>query len=280
MRAALAAAALALVATPGAARGQGSVPAFRHVVVIVFENRERESVLDRPTAPTFKRMAAQYATLGRYYGFTHPSLPNYLVLVSGSTQGITTNCTQCVARGRSLASTVETSSRTWKTYAEGLPGAGFTGPRAGRYAKKHVPFLYFREVLGDPARRARVVPLARLSADLRSDALPDFALVVPDMCHSMHDCSVATGDAWLRAVLPPLLRLPETVVFVVFDEGTTDARGGGHVPALALGTAVRPGSRYDAVTGHCALLRTVEDAWDLPKLGCSARVAPISAIWK
>jgi phosphatidylinositol-3-phosphatase len=280
VRAALAAAALALVAIPGAARGQGSVPAFRHVVVIVFENRERESVLDRPTAPTFKRMAAQYATLGRYYGFTHPSLPNYLVLVSGSTQGITTNCTQCVARGRSLASMLEASSRTWKTYAEGLPGAGFRGPRAGRYAKKHVPFLYFREVLGDPARRARVIPLARLSADLRSDALPDFALVVPDMCHSMHDCSVATGDAWLRAALPPLLRLPETVVFVVFDEGTTNARGGGHVPALALGTAVRAGSRYDAVTGHCALLRTVEDAWDLPRLGCSARVAPISAIWR
>jgi hypothetical protein len=280
LRAALAAAALVLVAIPGAARGQGTVPAVRHVVLIVFENKERGSVLGRPTAPTFNRMAAQYATLGRYYGSTHPSLPNYLVLVSGSTQGITTNCMSCVAHGRSLAGTLEASDRTWKTYAEGLPRAGFTGPAAGRYAKKHIPFLYFREVLADPVRRARVVPLARLRADLRADALPDFALLVPDLCHSMHDCPVASGDAWLRAVLPPLLRLPETVIFVVFDEGTTNVRGGGWIPALALGTAVRPGSRYDAVTGHCALLRTVEDAWDLPKLGCSARVPPISAIWR
>jgi hypothetical protein len=280
VRTAVVVAMLALVAIPGAARGQASVPAFRHVVVIVFENKERESVLGQTAAPTFNRMAARYATLGRYYGSTHPSLPNYLVLVSGSTQGITTNCTHCVVRGRSLAGTLKGANRTWKAYAEGLPRAGFTGPWAGRYAKKHLPFLYFHEVLADPARRARVVPLTRLGADLRADALPDFSLVVPDMCHSMHDCPVATGDAWLRGMLPPLLRLPKTVVFVVFDEGTTDARGGGWIPALALGTAVSPGSRFDAVTGHCGLLRTVEDAWGLARLGCSARAAPISAIWR
>jgi hypothetical protein len=276
----LAAAAVALVAIPGGAHARGSVPVFGHVVVIVFENKERGSVLGQRAAPTFNRMAAQYATLGRYYASTHPSLPNYLVLVSGSTQGITTDCTQCVVRGRSIGGTLEGASRTWKTYAEGLPHAGYTGAWSGRYAKKHVPFLYFREVVANPSRRARVVPLSRLGADLRADALPDFSLVVPDLCHSMHDCSVATGDAWLRGILPPLLRLPATVIFVVFDEGSTNVHGGGRVPALALGTAVRPGARYDGITGHCGLLRTVEDAWDLPRLGCSAGVAPISTIWR
>jgi hypothetical protein len=269
-----------MLTVPGAARAQRIIPEFRHVIVVVFENKERDSVLGRPDARTFNRMGSRYATLGRYYGVTHPSLPNYLALVSGSTHGITTNCTSCVVRGRSLAGTLAAAHRTWKAYAEGLPSAGFTGASAGAYAKKHVPFLYFREVLAQPARRSRVVPLAALAADVRSDALPDFALLVPDLCHSMHDCPVATGDAWLRSILPPLLRLPETVVFVVFDEGTTNARGGGRVPALALGTAVRPGSRYDRVTGHCGLLRTIEDAWDLPRLGCSAGAAPIGGIWR
>ena len=35
----------------------------------------------------------------------------------------------------------------------------------------------------------------------------------------MHDCSVATGDAWLHGFLPPLLRSPQMrggVVFLVF----------------------------------------------------------------
>jgi hypothetical protein len=280
MKATLVAAMLVLLALPGASAARGGVPAFRHAVVIVFENKERESVLDNGDAATFNRMATEYATLGQYYGVAHPSLPNYLALVSGSTQGITTNCTGCVVRGRSLAGTLAMAHRTWKTYAEGLPRAGFTGASSGSYAKKHNPLLYFREVIMRPARRARIVPLTELRTDLRRNALPDFSLVVPDLCHSMHDCSVAVGDAWLQSVLPPLLQLPHTVVFVVFDEGTTNVRGGGHVLALALGTAVRVGSRYDRVTSHCGLLRTIEDAWTLPRLGCSMRLAPITSIWK
>jgi phosphatidylinositol-3-phosphatase len=280
VRAALAAALVLVIALPGAARARGGVPPFAHAVVIVFENKESESVLGNAAAPTFNRLGRDYATLSRYYGVAHPSLPNYLALVSGSTHGITSDCTSCLVGGRSLAGTLAGAHRSWKTYAEGLPRPGFTGASAGRYAKKHDPFLYFREVVTRPAWRSRVVPLAALCGDLRRGRLPDFALVVPDLCHSMHDCPVATGDQWLAAVVPPLLQLPDTVVFVVFDEGTTDVRSGGHIPALALGTAVRPGSRYDAVTSHCGLLRTIEDAWSLPRLGCSARVGPITAVWR
>jgi hypothetical protein len=281
VRAALAAAALLVVlAVPGSAGALGGVPAFSHVVVIVFENKERPSVLGSPSAPTFNRLAQEYATLGRYYGVAHPSLPNYLALVSGSTHGIASNCTSCVVAGRSLAWTLAAAHRTWRTYAEGLPRPGYTGASAGTYAKKHNPFLYFREVVTRPAWRARVVALTALREDVRRDRMPDFALVVPDLCHSMHDCSVATGDRWLSSLVSPLLQLADTAVFVVFDEGTTSAHGGGHVPALAAGTAVRPGSRYDRVTSHCGLLRTIEDAWGLPRLGCSARTAPITGIWR
>ena len=169
---------------------------------------------------------------------------------------------------------------TWKTYAQGLPRRGFTGASRGRYAKKHVPFLYFRDVVDSTVRRNRVVPLAELRADLAAGALPSFSLVVPDLCNSMHDCPVRTGDAWLRRTLPRLLTLPNSVVFVVFDEGTSSARGGGHVPALVLGTAVRPGARFTAVTSHYGLLRTIEGAWSLPFLGRSAVARPITGVWR
>jgi acid phosphatase len=69
-------------------------------------------------------------------------------------------------------------------------------------------------------------------------------------------------------------------VFVVFDEGATSLRGGGRVPALALGTAVKPGARFAPTTGHYGLLRTIEEAWGLPLLGRSARAAPITGIWR
>lgn len=250
-----------------------------HIVVIVFENKDERQVIGSSAAPTFTAMARSYVRLTRYSAITHPSLPNYLALVSGSTHGIRSNCTACVVSAPSLADTIEQAGRSWKTYAEGLPRPGYTGARTGRYAKKHVPFLYFRDVVSSPARRSQIVPLPQLAADLESGMLPDFALVVPDLCHSMHDCPVRTGDRWLRTILPPLLQLPDTVIFVTFDEGARGP-GGNHVAALALGSAVRPATRSAQRTGHYGLLRTIETAWGLPLLGHSAAAKPIAGIWR
>jgi hypothetical protein len=276
----LAVAAAIIVVAVGGASGRPAVPSFRHVVVIVFENKEEAAVLGSGEAPTFDAMARRYARLTRYYGVTHPSLPNYLALISGSTQGVTRDCTSCLVSGSNLADTLERAGKRWKVYAEGLPQPGYTGASSGRYAKKHVPFLYFRDVLRSRPRLGRIVPLSQLRADLASGALPDFAQVVPDLCHSMHDCPVGTGDVWLRSTLPPLLTLPDSVVFVLFDEGSSNARGGGHVAALALGTAIRRSSTFTGVTGHYGLLRTIESSWQLPLLGRSGSATPVTGIWR
>ncbi len=259
------------------------LPRFTHVVVVVFENHEATAIAGNPAAPTFNALAHRYATLARYDAVAHPSLPNYLALVSGSTQGISTDCTDCIVDGRSLADTLAAAGKTWKTYADDLPSPGFTGAVYGRYAKKHDPFLYFRDVLRSRFRRDRVVPFARLGRDLARHRLPDFSLLIPNLCDDMHDCSVATGDAWLKAHVVPLLHSPELrggVVFVVFDEGTSEAGGGGRIEALALGPTVRPGSRFAKPTNHYGLLRTIEDAWGLPRLGLSRLATPIGGIWK
>jgi hypothetical protein len=277
---AIAVALAALAVSVGGASADAPVPMFRHVVVIMFENKEVSSVLGSGNAPTFDAMAHRYATLSRYYGVTHPSLPNYLALVSGSTHGISSDCTSCLVSAPNLADTLERGGKTWKLYAEGLPHPGFTGASFGRYAKKHAPFLYFRDIVTNRKRRNRVVPLTQLHADLTGHTLPDFALVVPDLCHSMHDCSVRTGDTWLRSKLSPLLALPDSVVFVVFDEGSSNASGGGHVPALALGTAVRSGASFAGITSHYGLLRTIEDAWGLSPLAHSVGAQPITGIWR
>jgi hypothetical protein len=268
---------------PGPSPRAVPLPRFTHVLVVVFENHERSSIAGNPDAPTFDALARRYATLTHYDAVAHPSLPNYLSLVSGSTHGISSDCTSCSLAARNLADTLAAAGRTWKTYAEGLPHPGYTGSSDGRYAKKHDPFLYFRDVAGSAARRDRVVPLTQLARDVARRRLPDFALVVPDLCDDMHDCSVATGDAWLRAHVDPLLHSPALVggvVFVIFDEGTSGEGGGGRVEALALGPLVRPGSVFAGKTNHDGLLRTIEDAWGLPHLGLSGRARPIGGIWK
>ena len=264
------------------ADSRAAPPSFDRVVVVVFENKEFEDVLGNPNAPTFNSLARRYAVLTNYRAVTHPSLPNYLALVSGSTQGITSNCTSCQVNAPNLADTLERAGKRWKTYAEGLPRAGFTGAGAGRYAKKHNPFVYFANVVSRPDRLRRIVPLSTFRRDLKAGRLPDFALVVPDLCHDMHDCSVATGDAWLGAFLRPLLRnraIRHAVIFVIFDEGASSTSGG-PIPTLVLGPLVRPASRTSTRLGHYGLLRTIESAWGLPLLGNSSGATPITRIWR
>jgi phosphatidylinositol-3-phosphatase len=276
-------AALAVGLLGGSAGGaRRTVPQFDHVLVVVLENKTQSQVLGNRRAPRFNALARRYAVLSRYDGVAHPSLPNYLALISGSTHGVRSDCVGCVVSARNLADTLERASLGWKAYAEGLPRAGFTGAFAGLYAKKHMPFLYFRDVLADPERRRLVVPLERLPRDLAAGSLPAFSLIVPNLCHDMHSCPVAVGDAWLGRFLTPLLRSPklaQSVVFVVTDE-SSDLRSRGPVPALALGPLVMPGSRYSAATSHYGLLRTIEDALGLQRLGRSARARPITGIWR
>jgi acid phosphatase len=257
------------------------LPRFDHVIVVVMENKDQSSVLGNAEAPNFNRYAKRYALFSHYGGVAHPSLPNYLALVSGSTHGIRVDCTSCTVPGRNLADSLERAHLTWKAYAEGLPRPGFTGPFKGRYAKKHVPFLYFRDIISKPSRLRRVVPLRQFSRDFAAARLPSFSLVVPDLCHDMHDCSVETGDTWLGGFLKPLLasdQVENSAIFVITDE-PSDLNPAAAVPALALGPLVKPGSRYAPGTSHYGLLRTIEDAWGLPRLGHSAQAKPISGIW-
>jgi phosphatidylinositol-3-phosphatase len=256
------------------------VPHLRHVIVVVLENKEIGEVVRSSNAPVFNRLLGEGAAITDYRGVAHRSLPNYLALVSGSTHGITIDCTSCSVTGPSIGTTLPPG--TWKTYAEGLPSAGWTGPRSGAYAKKHDPLVYFRGVTGNRALLDHsIVPLHSFGTDLERNALPRFALVVPNQCHDMHDCGVSIGDAWLGRFLAPLLRssaLRRGVVFVIFDEGRPG--GSNHVPALAIGPAVRAGSAFTRPTDHYGLLRTIEQALNLPLLGRSRDAQAIGGIWR
>jgi acid phosphatase len=261
------------------------VPTFKRVIIVVFENKSYEEVVGNPSAPTFDLLSRRYALLTQYFAVAHPSLPNYLALVSGKTQGVTENCFDCIFSARNLADTIEASGRTWKTYAEDLPAPGFTGSTSGGYSKHHNPLLYFSNVLSQPKRLGRIVPYPQFQRDLSRRRLPDFSLVVPNACNSTHDCSIDEGDNWLGAFLKPLLGSPQMangVVFVSFDEAerSDTAGGGGRVATLVLGPLVRPGARSAARLTHYSLLRTIEDGWRLPHLGKAASATPIGGIWR
>ena len=272
-RALLALAALALSACGSSAKpappptGPVRASPGRHVVVVVMENEERSSVIGSPSAPFITGLARRYATAPYSYAVTHPSLPNYLALVSGSTHGITSDCTGCSASGPNLATQLEAKGRTWKSYLEDLPRPCFKGAFAGAYAKKHDPFAYWAST--DCRRR---VPFTALERDLRHGTLPDFALVVPNLCHDMHDCGVAVGDRFLAGLVPRLLKGIGSRGYLVltFDEGSSSARGGGRIATIVAGPDAVRAHALGAPVTHYGVLRTIEDTFGLAHLGAAA----------
>ena len=271
-------------AKPARIPPRGRVPAFRHVILVVFENHSQGRVLDYPGSP-FERLADRYALLDRYDGVAHPSLPNYLALTAGSTFGLHRDCTLCVFHARNLGTSLDDRGLSWKMYVEHLPlylsqGTHITGPEKAR-----LPFLYFADLQANGQALRSTVPLGTFFDDLRENQLPSFSLVIPDLCHDMHSCSIAEGDRWLNSFMRPLLEpgaLHRSVVFLTFDESRWRDRrgGGGRVAAVVVGPVVRPHSVSNAPLDHYSLLRTIEDSWGLPRLGRSASAPPITGIWR
>src|ERR1700682_3285358 len=59
-----------------------------HIMVIVEENRSESDVIGSPDAPYVNGLAHRYGRATIAFAQSHPGLPNYLQLLSGSTQGV------------------------------------------------------------------------------------------------------------------------------------------------------------------------------------------------
>ena len=269
------------------AHAAGGVPA--HIAVIVMENEEYGEVIGSRSAPFLNSLARRYALATGMYAITHPSLPNYLALTGGSTFGIDSDCTGCSVGATSIVDQLEGARVSWRAYMEDLPRSCFTGASAGEYAKKHDPFAYYTRIVSSPRRCANIVPITRLSADERLGTLPRFLWITPNLCHDMHDCSVATGDRYLAGFVPPLLSSlgPGGLLFLTWDEGSSDdgccrLASGGHVVTVVAGPGARPRARLAKPTDHYSVLQTIEDLFGLNRLrgaacACTPSLAPLLA---
>ncbi len=255
-----------------------AVPA--RVALVVLENREYGEVIGNPEAPFLNGLARRGTLATRYYAIAHPSLPNYLALLGGSTFGIDENCTACSVAGDNLAAQLSRANISWRAYIEGLPHPCYRGATHGRYVKRHNPFMYFRSVSGRSGRCRNVVPATALDAALRRNSLPAFSWVTPDLCHDGHDCDLRTADRRLARLVPRFTRElgPRGFLVVTFDEGNGDAGccgrpGGGRVATIVAGPRSRRGAVVSRRLDHYALLATIERVLGVPRLR-HARGAP------
>lgn len=295
VRSAVVAAALLTLVAVGSAtaeippsRTTTTAPTPEHIVVIVFENHEADAIMaPHSTAPYFRSLARGSVTLSRLYATSHPSLPNYLALTSGSTHGITSDCSTCLVDGTNIADQLERASISWKAYMESIPEPCSTAVADGTYAMKHDPFMYYTNIRNHAARCNKVVPLRQLTTDLQAGSLPTFAWMTPNLCHDMHDCSVATGDRFLHTWVPRIVPAlgSDGILIVLFDEGVTSAgccqgqAAGGHIAGIVTGPGAGVGVTIRTNVDQYSVLKLIEDAWGLRELG-EAASAPAIEGWQ
>jgi hypothetical protein len=284
---------------------------FDRVVIIVLENGDYEvAVKDQNLAA----LAAQGASFSNFHALFHPSYPNYLAMVAGTDFGIH-------SRGRlfadrqvnfsndaaheTIADRLIASGLNFKNYAEEVPEGDcpyridnqhIAGSKKGDYARRHVPFMSFREVQEKWCDHVVRVDSSKGNSLLSDDnnfvkdaktGLVAYSFYSPNMNNDGHNTNVGVAAAWLsnflKKTFPEKLR-KGTLVVVTFDE--SDHNADNRIFTLFLGDMVKDASQQDPKVlsryyTHYSVLRTIEDNFGLEPLAAGDRdAAPITDIWK
>ncbi|GAA4576737.1 alkaline phosphatase family protein [Planotetraspora kaengkrachanensis] len=260
------------------ASSAAAVPSPAHVVVVVLENHAYSQIIGSSSAPYINSLKNGGANLTQFYAETHPSQPNYYAMFSGSTQGVTDD--SCVKPGfssaKNLASETIAAGKTWASYNEGLPSQGSTvcSDSGGKYARKHNPWIGFSNVPTSTARTMTQFPT-------NYDNLPKMSFVVPNLCNDMHDCSVGTGDTWLKNKLGAYAtwaKSNNSLLIVTTDED--NKLSGNRIATVVYGAHVIAGSSSSTTYNHYNLLRTLEDmVGSSTHAGNAASASDITGIW-
>jgi phosphatidylinositol-3-phosphatase len=258
--------------TRALAPASAGLPKPDHVVIVVEENKDYDAIA---SLPYFSALGREGTVMTDSHGIAHPSQPNYLALWSGSTHGVTTNdCPQDFGTGKSLGGQLLEGGYSVQGFMDSMAADGSTDCKTGGvYARKHNPLADWAATKD----AAHDTTFASWPADY--SRLPTVSLVVPDLCHDMHDCSTSTGDAWLKSNLDGYAQWAKThnsVLVVTFDEDskTTTAN---HVYTVLVGEHIRAGATSGQAITHYNVLATIERAYGLPLL---TTAAPITGIYR
>ncbi len=297
---------------------------FDRVFVIQMENQGFDDVIGHndgtsncgppespgcPDTPYITFLATNFELATMYFGTTHPSLPNYLSQFGGDFFGIHDDNPSCAVQppqqpcdalinGSSFIDTLEAAGGSWLAFEQSMPAPGYLGPSFPQipggptlYAMKHNPFVYFKDVVDNPIRLARILPyhnVSDIAVKLNAGSVPNFVYIVPDQCHDMHGTSTCSnndallreGDSHVRDLVEAITSSQaftrHSMIVVVWDENDYSSNlgcclspfpGGGHTVAIIIpGTVGGAPIRSARLYNHYSLLKTLEDNWGLLRL--------------
>ncbi len=285
-----------------------TTPFSKHIVFIIMENNPLSGITST-TAPYMHSLASTYANSTNYVGPVSsswsPSLPNYIGLTSGSTQGITNDNgpSSNPVSAVNIIDKLDIAGVTFKFYMENMLSNCYTSDSGGYYVH-HNPIPYYTDTNATSACSTLDVPAGSTSCplgaasfsdittcdsalinDLNStSSTPSFMWLTPNHCNDMHDCSspscsspsstcVGVGDTYLSYLVKSILTTktfeqdPVATIIITFDEPSSGTYGTTPVYFMVAG----PGAKLHYASPssnkytHLNLLKTWESNWGL---GC------------
>lgn len=292
MRAFLSSFAVVLSLGACAALQAAPLPTYDHVVVVIMSIHSPDTIIGSTSAPyingTLLPAGAHFTAAQTLYA---PVQPNYIVLLAGGDLGIVDD--NCLATPLTTTATLPrelaTAALSFTQFSEDLPAAGDTSCSSGLYTRIHNAVTDFSDL---PAEMNQ--PYTAFADALSSDTLPTVSFVVPNICHDMFGqafaftCNrltsdtVAAGDTWLSANIPPLLTSPaakSTLLILTWDIGDLTVDYSTQIPVIFVGPHVKQGYASSTPISHLAVLRLIEDLYAVPELRDAATAAEITDVF-
>jgi acid phosphatase len=252
-------------ATPAAAAAGVS-----KILVIMEENHGTAAVFPSGM-PYLWHLARRYGYASDWSAITHPSLPNYLAIFSGSAFNDPPDCDPgpgCAYPAPSVFGQALALGKTARSYEESMPSQCDRSD-SGTYAVRHNPWAY---IPGEAAAcRSGDVPAGTpsggaLASAVRAGTLPNVGLITPNLINDAHDGTLGQADAWLRRWLPVIMSGPDwrhgrLAIAVVFDEGEP----GLQVPFVLIAPGLS-GAVTRQPLDHYALTRLIDQVIGAPPL--------------
>ena len=269
----------------GPCRGLVPPVRYRHIIWILFENQSYDGVIgNRASLPYTNTLANTCGLATNYFGVGDPSLPNYIAMTSGGTQGVTGDSSGPLAVP-SIFSQVAARHSQWRSYSESMPSnCLLTDYPSGQpvYTAHHEPVVYYSGIRAQ-CRRWDVplgtVSSGALASDLDRNTLPAFAIIGPndDGGTAKPGCSRPCGNVdpplsdsflhdWMSKIVSSrAYRAGGTAIFITWDEDDSftnslcPALDCDHLATIVVAPSVRRATRSGVLLSHYSLLRTTEE---------------------
>ncbi|MEO8759613.1 MAG: alkaline phosphatase family protein [Bacteroidia bacterium] len=270
-----------------------SIPMPDHVVIVMMENYAYDDIIgNTANAPHINALASDPSTalFTNSVALTHPSQPNYLMLYSGSNQGVTNDyiSSNTPFSTCNLGASIIAAGKTFAGYSETMPSTGYLGTTSGNYARKHNPWSNWQGTGTNQVPSSVNKMYTTFPSASTYSTLPTVSYVIPDLSDDMHNpttnsvTAISNGDTWFYNNLNSYVQWAKTnnsLLILTWDEDDNTA-GTNQIVTMFVGQMVQ-GGQYAESVNHYRVLRTLEDMFGITTYcGASSSSTPITDCWK